>query len=329
MVGTGLTPIGPERALKIRRQQDQRRRREDQSLLENAMGDVLAQVREEGMNTKGTNRMKLIDSCMVSLLASPRFKQNAPNTHNFLKLTSVHRLANSVAPLPKKSRHRAAIITQLIRGECWLTEKELLHACEVNSSYLRVKARDEQKKLVNGKVAIPPLYSEQIKAHTELTNETVAEEEKLAIRAYAESQMLIRSGTNTLTFRLGEAKGHFVEKFRAAYPRILRKLIREHSVLRANDTTKVLTIFHRNVEHALWLADVPGFVEGEAADEAQREYLRKLLGKSHPPILSTKLAGFDPATWVIIPRYKLPTLSHARLYTRVARRHWSLIICSP
>jgi hypothetical protein len=190
--------------------------------------------------------------------------------------------------------------------ECFLSGVELLDACKLDPSFLRVAARDEKRKQVesHGKRTALLLYSEQLRAHTEITKEMVTIEEKSAIKDWAEGAMLIRSGTSVLTFRLAEAKGHLIDSFGAAYPRILRGLLRAHPTLRAT-STQALTIFHRNVEHAFWLAKCDGFVEGDAADEGQKKrfmiWRDEGAGRARVEKITT-LADFDPATWTIISR---------------------------
>ena len=40
-------------------------------------------------------------------------------------------------------------------------------------------------------------------------------------------------------------------------------------------TERDFSIFHRNMEYALWLATLPGFVEGDEADEKEHQKLKQ------------------------------------------------------
>jgi len=65
------------------------------------------------------------------------------------------------------------------------------------------------------------------------------------------------------------------DTFNCAYPRLLRQIIHKNPSSQATVFTSKgdFTLFHRNVERAVWLARQNGFEEGPKADEEERTRL--------------------------------------------------------
>ena len=84
---------------------------------------------------------------------------------------------------------------------------------------------------------------------------------------WAKKNMVVKSGTRRMTFKLEQQKQTLLENFRAASPRLFRKLHAQDPTLRATSATgSNMTILQKNIEYGLWLSRQPGFEEGDAAD---------------------------------------------------------------
>lgn len=128
--------------------------------------------------------------------------------------------------------------------------------------------------------------------------------EKQIITDWARELMVVRSGNHTELFRLNLQKQKLYENFCCAYPRLLRALARRDHTLRPSVHAQNITIFHRNMESALWLQTEQGFEEGQVADEEERQRLLKRLKDNwaRGVLPTVSMASFDAATWLTVYR---------------------------
>jgi len=105
--------------------------------------------------------------------------------------------------------------------------------------------------------------------------ESVTNTEIEVILDWTRQQMVVRSGCHRETFRLEIQKQLLIQNFNCAYPRLLRQIIHKNPSSQATVFTSKgdFTLFHRNVERAVWLARQNGFEEGPKADEEERTRL--------------------------------------------------------
>lgn len=228
-----------------------------------------------------------------------------------------------VAGLAQRSGMRKTVVTRLCgRNSDCFTISEWERICGVAAGYVR------QNKGRIAKGASQPLYECKLAGPKTPTRESTSQTERDAIVEWARNNLVVRSGCHRETFRLTDLKKDLLTKFRAAYPRVLRQLVRKVPSLRANESTKNLTILHRNIERALWLSRQPGFEEGEHADE--RERVRPKVDKDKEKLPPATLADFDPARWHMIPRspeWFWETLKAEGLRFRVDRTPYECEIC--
>lgn len=239
------------------------------------------------------------------------------------------------APLPERSRFRRTIVEKLAAHPDHLdksatSQTTMMDACGVNPSYMRDRRRKE-KTQSERKV---PLYGEKLRGFISADREATSAVERDKIVEWAQTQMSVRSGTHTETFRLTDRKSQLYEKFNAAYARLLRRIHEQDKVLMGNLYQKgPITIFQRNIRRALWLAEQDGFVEGKEADREELSRLRRRMASSEErgPLPKEQVCDFDPATWEHLihrsPEWFWKTLKEEGFRFRLDKTPYECAVC--
>jgi hypothetical protein len=226
------------------------------------------------------------DALVSSLMASPRGRKMIPRSSTILEGV-VRSVKDEVADamggvfrrMKKQNRFRGSIVHELCtRSGRHFTVAEWEDICEVASGYTN-RERQREKERVERKSTRgrDPLFSESMRGFPAEPRKATAATEKEVVVDWARNAMVVRSGTHRETFRLQIQKQRLIEDFHCAYPRLLRRMNRENNVMRATfaTTERDFSLFHRNMEYALWVANQPGFVEGADADEVERQKLKQ------------------------------------------------------
>ena len=197
--------------------------------------------------------------------------------------------------LPERSRFRPSLVLGLAQDTPANMLKETF---DVNPNYVR-NLRHRRKK-----EEIPLyLYDEKVSGGGPVRErDAVRDVEIKKIVAFSKQEMVIKSGSTHYTFKLEQQKQILLEKFQAAYPRLLREAVKEDPTLVAPNGCQKMTILHRNIEFARYLAEQPGFVEGDAADTAQRQRIRQSPREARGKLGDVALCDFDAANWECVPR---------------------------
>ena len=174
---------------------------------------------------------------------------------------------NLTKDLPERSRLKRTIVTRLcqIKGRMF-TVAEREDICGVAEGYVR---KGKHRRRVQKKDhELDPLYAEKMRGFSSAPRDSVATTEISVILDWTRGEMVVRSGCHRETFRLEVQKQLLLQNFNCSYPRLLRQMIRRNPALQATvfTSTTHFTLFHRNVERALWLARQPGFEEGSKAN---------------------------------------------------------------
>lgn len=266
----------------------------------------------------GEEAILAADKLVSSAMANPKTRHLVPltsravdQTTTTLKDQCAELMRAITAPLPTRTRFRKSLVHQMCNTQGRLFNvKEVEEITGVCEGYVRSTMRKDRQVDRDGTKA-DPLYSEKISGPSSLKRTTVAAAEEEVILEWARLEMVVRSGTHTETFRLQEQKQQLIERFNADYPRLLRKVVGRDPTLRArldgSSHATNMTIFQRNIERSIWLAQQPGFEEGPQADEQERERIKARLaaGWHRGRVEKCTAVQFDPSTWQIVHRHDL------------------------
>lgn len=291
--------------------------------MEEAGGEEAVRKYDEILSQLATNKQALdLVPHMSAMVASEIRSVKTDCTEAIQSLTT---------NLRKRSRFRKTIVESIasVKGRHF-TVSEIEDIADVCRGY--VKGMKHKHKHEKYKYRPTPLFNEAIRGFESDSRDSVAAEEVSAIVEWAREEMNVRSGTHTQTFCLETHKQTLLQNFNAAYPRILRQVYSDNNSLRATIYTKNMTIFHRNMERACWLATQPGFEEGDKADEEELVRLKEKLasGWTRGKMPKCKLSEFQPEGWVIVnrsPEWFWEIIKKEGLRFRLMRKPYECVVC--